>query len=121
MQETFPGMSFITEPVHADFIHTLAPTYLLGTRPAAHFSLRTETPHFLGDFLLPGREVWAAIHQQDLRDELGHWPDDDEIRAAILRYAEDGYVPAPFADPAIDATYNAQPTWLTTVPADLQP
>ncbi|HZW10178.1 MAG TPA: hypothetical protein VFF69_09775 [Phycisphaerales bacterium] len=121
MQAAYPGIAMITEPIHPDLMQTLAPTYLLGTRPLSQTGYRVRNPHYLTDFLSPGHEIWAGIHQHHLMEELGHWPSQQEILDAMVEFAGWGYVAAPFAEPAISGNVNAAQSWLTTVPPDLRP
>ena len=116
MREHAPTVTFITEPARADFLHTLAPTFIFASRGQAR------TPKILADFLLPGHETWGLIKFSMLEEELGRTMSEAERRAEVERVAALGYVPV-FGDlnvnPA-DPAFQAAETWRTTVPRDLR-
>ncbi len=126
LQQRHPGTRFCTEAMASDFLHTLAPSYMLGTRNAGNQGLKVTNPHHLADFLNPGHEIWAQINIQDIAAELGHPPTEDEIRTVLRRYADLGYVPHLMAatglgPPSEWSRYNASRSWKVNVPANVAP
>lgn len=111
LQERAPNVKFVVEGGHADIYHLLAPGWV-----DAH---RVQGPHRLADFLLPGHEIWAGIHLVVLRDQLGRWPTESDIRAEMSRLAALGYVAVPTTVVMLDHPYLAAESWRATVPPDL--
>lgn len=93
MQRRAPGVKFIVEPMSGDLLHTLAPGFLLATRPIQHISQRLNTRHRLADYLNPGHETWGFIRRDRLASALGNQPTDAEVQAEVARVAALGYVP----------------------------
>lgn len=127
MQRRFPNVTFITEPIACDVVHTLAPTFQQHwawtqppTSPDEVYPI--STPHFLADFLLPGHEIWGAMRYVDYQQFYGQRPSTDKILQDMANTAAMGYVPA-FAEP-IDLNsptlFNAAESWKVTLPPDLQ-
>ncbi|MGE0302279.1 MAG: hypothetical protein AB7Q91_06120 [Phycisphaerales bacterium] len=118
-----PRLRFLVEPMPCDVLHRVASAYILGTRPPTQISFRVENPHYLADFINPGHETWAAIHENDIRAELGIDLEDPLSRARIIpvlrRYAQMGYVPTPFSSVPLDGdegTVRAAESWSQTAP-----
>lgn len=127
MQQRFPRVTFITEPIACDVVHTLSPTFQqhwAWTQPprSPEDVYPITTPHFLADFLLPGHETWGAMRYIDYQQFYGQRPSTEKILQDMAATAAMGYVPA-FAEP-IDlnspALFNAAESWKVTVPPDLQ-
>lgn len=126
MQERFPKVTFITEPIACDVVHTLAPTFLQHwayTQPPqrAEDVYPITTPHFLADFLLPGHETWGGMRYVDYRQFYGEHPSTEKILQDMASIAAMGYVPAfPEAiDLSSSALFNAAESWQVTLPEDL--
>lgn len=126
MQERFPKVTFVTEPIACDVVHTLAPTFFQQwayTQPPqrAEDVYPIATPHFLADFLLPGHEIWGGMRYSDYSQFYGQRPTTDKVLQDMAATAAMGYVPA-FAE-AIDlsssALFNAGESWKMTLPQDL--
>lgn len=126
MQERFPKVTFITEPIACDVVHTLSPTFQqhwAWTQPPqkAEDVYPITTPHFLADFLLPGHEIWGAMRYSDYQQFYGQRPTTNKILQDMAATAAMGYVPA-YAE-AIDlnssALFNAAESWKVTLPEDL--
>jgi hypothetical protein len=126
MQARFPKVTFITEPIACDVVHTLSPTFLQHwayTQPPqrAEDVYPITTPHFLADFLLPGHETWGGMRYVDYRQFYGQHPTTEKILQDMAAVAAMGYVPA-FPE-AIDlnssARFNAADSWKVTLPEDL--
>jgi len=116
MRERAPGVTFITEPVRADILHTLAPTLVFASKG------RAQTPKILADFLLPGHETWGLIRFGDIEADLGRPLSQAERHAEVVRVAALGYVPV-FGDRnanPTDPAFQAAESWRTTVPQDLR-
>jgi hypothetical protein len=127
MQQRFPRVTFITEPIACDVVHTLSPTFQqhwAWTQPPqkAEDVYPITTPHFLADFLLPGHEIWGAMRYVDYQQFYGQRPSTEKVLQDMAATAAMGYVPA-FAE-AIDlnssALFNAAESWKVTVPSELQ-
>ncbi|TVQ63406.1 MAG: hypothetical protein EA378_02115, partial [Phycisphaerales bacterium] len=121
MRQENPGVLFVTEHSQADFLHTIAPTYIAGHNK---FS-----PHVLADFLNPGHETWAGIRVDFVANRLGKARlNQQEILLELERVARLGFVPVSWFDlhpdsrltPALLRRLEARPTWETSVPPDLQ-
>lgn len=126
MQARFPKVTFITEPIACDVVHTLSPTFhqhWAWTQPPqrAEDVYPITTPHFLADFLLPGHETWGAMRYVDYQQFHGQRPTTEKILQDMAATAAMGYVPA-YAE-AIDlnssALFNAAESWKVTLPEDL--
>lgn len=127
MRARFPTMTFITEPIACDVVHTLSPTFMQQwayTQPPrrAEDVYPVTTPHFLADFLLPGHETWGGMRYSDYQQFYGQRPTTEKVLQDMAATAAMGYVPA-FAE-AIDlnssALFNAAESWKVTLPPDLQ-
>ncbi len=125
LQQRYPEMSFIVEPIASDIVHRVAPTFLRAWQADADMSHEDEfhrlrTPHYLSDFVLPGHETWAYFRYNDI-SHLGGVVDSDRVQRDVERLARNGYVPimaslVPLRDPQLA---RADATWLTTVPGGL--
>ena len=123
LQQRYPEMSFIVEPIASDIVHRITPTFLRAwqvndeTRTEDDFH-RLSMPHYLSDFLLPGHETWAYFRYNDIAQMSGQSIDSDRVQRDVERLARNGYVRVmasivPLRNPQL-ATADA--TWLTTVP-----
>lgn len=124
LQSEYPEMRFIFETLSPDFIHTIAPTYLYGTRIPENDPFAANSPMMLADFLNPGHETWAQISGQDVKINSG-LPPTAATPANILyerarKAAHDGYVPVVFGPVPTAAGLEAQESWKRTVPPDLR-
>ncbi|MEI2825144.1 MAG: hypothetical protein V9F04_01190 [Dermatophilaceae bacterium] len=95
MQERFPKVTFITEPIACDVVHTLSPTFQqhwawVQPPQKAEDVYPITTPHFLADFLLPGHEIWGAMRYVGLSAVLWAAPDDGQDPAGHGRDRGDG-------------------------------
>jgi hypothetical protein len=120
MQRELPGAKFIIEPITCDFMHQLAPMYVLGTRWNSQDGVEFKNPHYLADFLNPGHEIWAMIDQAHVREDLGRAATAEEMRDVLRRFAGMGYVPLEHWRYPIDASIKAAESWNVTVPEDLR-
>lgn len=124
LQARQPQIRFCTESIVSDVIHTLAPTYALGTQNGADFRRLTQS-HVLADFLNPGHEIWAQINTVHMVGQLGRLPNDDEVRTEMQRLAGLGYVAHPFAAVSLPTgteseLFRAARSWLTSIPQNLK-
>jgi hypothetical protein len=101
LQAWYPGVRFVIEPMPCDVLSTLAPGYMLATRPNWIATLRVVTPHYLAELLLPGHEFWGSVEKHHLRDELGRWPEPVEMIDRARYVATLGFVPIMFGDASI--------------------
>lgn len=128
MQRRQPGVRFVTEAMASDFLHTIAPSYILATRPNSSAGYRVTDPHHLADFLNPRHEIWGQIGEQHIKEELGLNQGvnltPEQVRPVIRRIAQLGYTPHPFSNKSLDLSdlsqYDAVKSWLTSVPTELQ-
>lgn len=127
LQQRAPGVTFATEPLSCDIIHTITPTYLRG-RVESDVTPRSmaeaywiRNPHYLADFLLPGHETWGSFAYTAHRTHLNIPVTDSLVESDMERFAYWGYRPVFFTDlPMPDGQVNAAESWRRTVPADLQ-
>jgi hypothetical protein len=124
LQSEYPQMRFVFETMAPDFIHTLVPTYVYGTRIPADDPFAANNAHTLADFLNPGHETWASISGQDVKINAGLPPTAPTPRDLLYKRAaeaaEHGYVPVIFGPVPMTDGLEAQASWERTVPADLQ-
>jgi len=130
-QQVYPGLHFITEAMHPDFVHTMAPNYLsMSQSPADHdgelYKFSDGVP--IIDFLLPGHESWGQLEARHIKEALG-LPQGaglsaEQARPFVEQVAAAGMVPVFFGEnlpPELAASnFDAEATWLTAVPSDLQ-
>ncbi|HYE63169.1 MAG TPA: hypothetical protein VD997_14335 [Phycisphaerales bacterium] len=102
LQQWYPGVRFLIEPMPCDILATLAPGFTYATRPNWASTYRIVTPHYLAQLLVPGHELWGSIQKHHLHDELGRWPEPLEIVERARYFAAMGYVPIVFGDAAIN-------------------
>jgi len=124
MQNRYPEMTFVTETLCADFLHTLAPSFVRGTRVPENHRFAAITPMMLADFLNPGHETWAQISGQDVKINAG-LPPSAPVPVGLFyercrKAAYDGYVPVVFGPVPSAQGLRAAESWLRTVPADLR-
>ncbi len=116
LQDRYPSIRFVTEPWMADCFHALAPTFVT--------TYGRENGNILADFLIPGHETWGSIRFDLFRRDRGRELSRNEKLLEIERIARLGLVPLVFesglALPTPIDRYNARPSWLATVPEDLQ-
>ncbi len=124
LRERYPNITFATEPITFDVMHTLAPTFLRAyddkEKPASLQELyKIHGPHLMADFLLPGHETWGAMRYGGYR-----WFK-TEVTAEVIaadakRFAAWGYRPLLFTDLGLTRSVQAAESWRTTIPTDLQ-
>ncbi|MEM1184192.1 MAG: hypothetical protein AAGI53_04230 [Planctomycetota bacterium] len=126
----YPSIKFITESLHGDFVHTLAPNYAKQTKSPGSTTgqlYRFSQGVPIMDFLLPGHETWAQMEVRHIKTKLGlpsgaNIPPED-TRPFIDEVADMGFVPVFFGTAATENTpteFDAAETWLTTVPPALR-
>lgn len=124
LQDEYPDVRFIFETLSPDFIHTLTPTYLYGTRIPEYDPFAANSPMMLADFLNPGHETWAQISGQDVKINSGLPP--TAATPANLLYqrarkaAQDGYIPVVFGPVPTTQDLDARESWKHTIPIDLR-
>ncbi|MBL8764138.1 MAG: hypothetical protein JNM07_07705 [Phycisphaerae bacterium] len=110
LKAAFPRVTFVTEYTSCDVLHTLAPTYIFGTRAPDESRWRVTNEHYLADFLIPGHETWAQVNEEHVKQELGYPSSqsltDEELQAAMLRFSGWGYVAHPFTQHRLAAPYS---------------
>lgn len=124
MQSEYPDTRFIFETLCPDFIHTITPTFVYGTRIPETNPFAATSPMLLADFLNPGHEIWALISGQDVKLNAG-LPSTDPVPFNLFydrckKAAQDGYIPVVFGPMPTTTDLTAAESWLTTIPADLQ-
>ncbi len=124
LQSEYPDTTFIFETLSPDFIHTITPTFLYGTRIPETSPFAATSPLLLADFLNPGHETWALISGQDVKLNAG-LPSTDPVPFSLFyerckKAARDGYVPVVFGPMPTTTDLSAAESWLTTIPADLR-
>lgn len=120
LQEHAPGVKFIVEPPLGDVMHTMAPCFLLATRPGEG-DLRLEHRHYLADMLNPGHEIWGFIRLDRLESFLGRKPSAQDIEAEMRRVARLGYVPVVGSVGKLDPSITAAESWRTLPAASPEP
>jgi len=126
----YPGIKFITEPMHGDFVQTLAPNFAKMTRdPGSTTGQLYNFPQGIPivDFLVPGHETWGMVESRWIRVKLGYSSgapvNPIEWAPFIQETADFGMVPTFFGEAPTEATqtdFDAAETWLNTVPPSLQ-
>ncbi len=123
LHERYPQVKFIAEPLSSDILHTLAGTFVYGTRVGVDEAYNIEGPIVLADFINQGHEVWAGISANPLRILEGIPAGDDipeeVIRLYMRRLADMGYVPFVQLGVTLNWPINAVESWNNSVPADL--
>lgn len=124
LQDEYPDLRFIFETLSPDFIHTITPTYLYGTRIPENDPFAANSPMTMADFLNPGHETWAQISGQDVKINSGLPPTAatpaNLLYQRALKAAQDGYVPVVFGPVPTTAGLEARESWRHSVPADLR-
>ena len=127
MRARHPKVTFVTEPITSDIVHTRAPTFLQcwsRRNPAqAEADLHPiKGPHYLADFILPGHEIWGAYRYLEWQQFYGRQPTLAEVEEDMLDLSSKGLVPVmlTYQNPNSRASYNAVESWDTTVPEDLR-
>ncbi len=124
LQSEYPGVRFIFETMAPDFVHTITPTYLYGTRIPETDPYAANNPHLLADFLNPGHETWAQISSHDIKVNLGlpaHVPTPPTVLyERVAQAANQGYVPVVFGPIPSTEGIDARESWLYTIPEDLR-
>ncbi len=124
-QQMYPGVRFITEPLSADFLHTLAPSWDIMTQDTTGSKPLFLMPEgtLIMDFLMPGHETWGKTERRYFPSQNGVPPTDSEVRQYIQEVADLGFVPCFFGTKIPEnfpKEFDSAKTWLTTVPAMLQ-
>ncbi len=127
MRRIYPSITFVAEPMCADFIQVDAPGFMIAyqarkdARSDRDFH-KLKTPHYLADFLIPGHETWGYFRYSEIQRVRPGNISAARVQSDADALAKLGYVPVivstvPLSDPsrAVAAT-----TWLTTVPKHLQ-
>jgi hypothetical protein len=126
MKRDYPQLRFIVEPMAADALHTLAPTWLCGWNEnpdklsVPDDLYRIKGPHYLADFLLPGNERTLAMRYGMLEEHFDIPESQERLDADAARFAGWGYRPVIFSKLNLSSDVRAAETWRWTVPADLQ-
>lgn len=124
LRRMYPHMTFITEPITCDVLHSLGPTFNIAWRggdttgrPETRYRLRTA--HYLADYLLPGHEIWGQFRYDVSRiaSNAARLQQDAEYIAATGQVAlmASSRLTLPNA-----AAAAAAPTWIQTVPDALK-
>ncbi|HED52875.1 MAG TPA: hypothetical protein ENJ00_01565 [Phycisphaerales bacterium] len=127
LQQMYPEMTFVTEPMSIDVVHAYAPTFTRGFRAPSDAVSRSDfhrisSPHYLADYLLPGHEIWAYFRYPEISRVEHKRITPERIQWDAEQIASFGYIPVMLnANPIPNASRAvAKETWLTTVPADLR-
>lgn len=124
LQQRYPEMSFIVEPIASDLVNRITPTFLKAWQ--SHDEAvdetdmhRVNTPHYLSDLVLPGHEIWGYFRYPNLTASMDNLVSSERLQRDTERLARNGYIPimasrVPLRNPQL-ATADA--TWLTTVPS----
>lgn len=125
LRDRYPEMSFITEAMSSDLVHTVAPTFERAFHTSPRMTREEEfhrmaMPHYLADYLLPGHEIWGYFRYSEIARVPGQSVNAARVQRDAERLARNGYVPVlasgfPLSKPA---RVTADATWLTTVPGD---
>ncbi|RNC81412.1 MAG: hypothetical protein ED559_06355 [Phycisphaera sp.] len=121
LQDTYPGIRFITENQHCDLMHTLAPTFAEANNDDG-YKYPEGIP--LVDFLNADHEFWGQARRDLLEDYLGHAPSGTEIDTFLNTVAGFGFVPVYMSDVNSDIDrsgggYEAVESWDSSIPSDL--
>lgn len=127
MRATYPTITFVAEPMCADFIHAEAPAFAVAytastdARSELDFH-KLKTPHYLADFLLPGHETWAYFRYSEIENLRPGLISGARVQSDASHLARLGFVPVMVSSHALNdpAGATAQKTWLTTVPEALR-
>ncbi len=123
LRSEYPEVRFVFETMAPDFIHTVVPTYLYGTRIPQSDPFAASRPHALADFLNPGHETWAHISGHDVKINAGLPSTSPVPQDLLYKHAEEaasyGYVPVIFGKVLTTDGLEARQSWLYTVPEDL--
>lgn len=127
LRRVYPEITFVGEPISADFIHALGPAFVSASQAPRQATSDLDfhivkTPHYLADFLLPGHETWAYFRYSEIAQVRPGHASTAQTQADAAYLARMGFVPVmvtdgPLTDPE---AATARPTWETTVPAPLR-
>lgn len=127
MRARHPKVTFVTEPITSDLVHTRCPTFLQcwsRRNPARNEAdlHPIQGPHYLADFLLPGHEIWGMYRYLEWGNFYGRRPTVEEVEADMHLIADKGFVPVMLTseNPNSRASFNAAETWDVTVPESLR-
>ncbi|MCA9293118.1 MAG: hypothetical protein KDA20_04815 [Phycisphaerales bacterium] len=123
LRARYPEMKFVVEPLGADFLHTLAASYVYGTGTAAQVRRIPTGPFLLADFLNPGHETWARIDATNIKREAGLAQHESApehlVRRKAVQLANWGYVPILHAHADVRGVFAA-PSWDLSIPVDIR-
>ncbi|MCC6659399.1 MAG: hypothetical protein IT437_00800 [Phycisphaerales bacterium] len=123
MQAKAPGVKFVIEPSACDVMHRLAASFIDGWNFENVHTIddlyKVKNPDALADFLLPGHETWVGMRWDGWR-QFNATPTPTRIHNDIRRYAQYGYVPVVFQEPAYSAEFRASDTEPATIPPEIR-
>lgn len=125
MQQRYPEVKFVLEPMPSDIMHTKAAGWLRGFNDGQPVETEEELnfikgPHVLADFLLPGHETWAAWRYKGHRLYLDITPTQELVDQDVRRFAEWGYRPMIYTEFDLTESIPAAESWRYSIPIDLQ-
>ncbi len=122
LRRQYPGVKFIVEPLAADFLHTIAGSYVYGLRSQRERDREPSGPLLLADFLSPGHETWARIDVNAVKAKAGLEVTDailaNLVRMHASQLASWGFIPIIHAPGQVHNIFAA-PSWETSIPPDL--
>jgi hypothetical protein len=118
MQDSCPGVTFVTEGMRADYLHRLAPSWCDG--------VNVDSFPYMADFLLQEHETWAGVRadlQDDTTDAIPWWdPRNYPYFENMLRhYGDMGYAPLIWLGLTLSSPVEGRSSYTRSLPADLQP
>ena len=127
MRRVYPSITFVAEPMCADFIQVDAPGFMIAytanknARNDRDFHKLT-TPHYLADFLLPGHESWAYFRYSEIQRIRPGNISAARVQSDASALAKLGYVPVIVSTVSLTDPDRARAaeTWKTTVPEHLR-
>ena len=127
MRRVYPSITFVSEPISADFMQADAPAFILAytaqkdARSNQDFH-KLKTPHYLADFLLPGHETWAYFRYSEIQRVRPGNISPARVQSDASSLAKLGYVPVIVSTESLSDPERAKaaPTWETTVPRHLR-
>ncbi|MFI4893795.1 MAG: hypothetical protein ACIAQ0_10235 [Phycisphaerales bacterium JB058] len=127
MRRVYPSMTFVAEPMCADFIQVDAPGFMIayaakkGARSDRDFH-KLKTPHYLADFLMPGHESWAYFRYSEIQRVRPGNISSARVQSDASALAKLGFVPVIVSTVNLSDPDRARAarTWETTVPEHLR-
>ncbi|MCC6230545.1 MAG: hypothetical protein IT432_15140 [Phycisphaerales bacterium] len=127
MQARYPKVTFVTEPMTSDLVHSRAPTFLQcwSRRNPAQSEADLHPihgSHYLADFLLPGHEIWGGYRYLEFKNFYGRLPTKQEVENDMELLSGMGFVPVMLTteNPSSLSQFNANESWDHTVPQPLR-